>query len=384
MSKPARLALGSLVCSGALLACGGADGGDETCEDPSATELRSHRVEAGPEIDGLADDASWTGCRSVLEVEVSANIIYSPSGTPTQPSYPGLEETKVRLQSVHTDTDVYFLAQWDDPTLSLVRHPWEKQSDGTWKRLANKDSSAHENTYYEDKFSFQWDVNTPEFGSQGCYANCHLVSDENDPSFPGQKYNKTEGTVTDLWHWKSVRSNPNFQLDDQYVVYLESIGNGRKSDALDSGGYKDNLNDEGNKAYDDASCPAAPYTDVVEDRTPCFMGPSGQELVVDDEYWIFDEEKQDFSDSFAAGDMVAGMITTAFVGSRGDIEARAEYADGKWTLEVRRSLTTDTAESDDVQFSDLDATYPFGVAVFDNTQINHAIHAGKLELTFER
>ena len=55
---------------------------------------------------------------------------------------------------------------------------------------------------------------------------------------------------------------------------------------------------------------------------------------------------------------------------------------GVWTLEMSRSLTTSAGAEEDVQFDDLGAEYLFGVAVFDNTQINHAVHDGVLKLVF--
>mgnify|MGYP006178972889 CR=1 FL=1 len=58
-------------------------------------------------------------------------------------------------------------------------------------------------------------------------------------------------------------------------------------------------------------------------------------------------------------------------------------ADGAWTNEVRRALVTPAGEGEDVQFSDLTKAYEFGVAVFDNSQINHLYHRGVLHLRFE-
>jgi hypothetical protein len=78
------------------------------------------------------------------------------------------------------------------------------------------------------------------------------------------------------------------------------------------------------------------------------------------------------------------MMVEPFAGSRGDIQAEARWADGKWTLEVARPLVTsgENAETQDVQFSDLEKEYPFGVAVFDNSQINHIYHEGVMNLRF--
>ena len=96
---------------------------------------------------------------------------------------------------------------------------------------------------------------------------------------------------------------------------------------------------------------------------------------------LFTSDMQTFADGFATGDWVSGMTTAPFGGSRGDVSTAASYDAGVWTLEIKRALTTSGGYTD-VQFDDLNGTYEFGVAVFDNTQINHAAHAGALAFTF--
>ena len=73
------------------------------------------------------------------------------------------------------------------------------------------------------------------------------------------------------------------------------------------------------------------------------------------------------------------------MGGRADILARNNYENGVWTLEVMRALKTEgeNADTQDVQFTDMGKTYPFGVAVFDNSQINHLYHLETLELKFQ-
>jgi hypothetical protein len=343
---------------------------DVTCAEPTEDDkLESVKVSTAPTMNGDGADDVWS-CLPTLEVELTADVVYTPEGSAVAPAYPGVASTTTSIKSVYTDTDVYFLVQWDDPTHSLDRYPWEKGTDGTWSQLVNKDSSGHENTYYEDKYAFQWDVSSAGFASQGCYAGCHTSGDN---AAPGKKYN-AEDEITDMWHWKSVRTEPNGQLDDKYVSYVASGlcdgDNCRLADAKDGGGYVDN-----NFGKFGTDCAADPDGTLF---LPCFMGPTGAEIMGDS--WIFDDEKQTFVDTFAAGDQVAGMITAPFSGSRGDVSTAASWKDGVWTLEIVRALTTVSA-GEDVQF-DTSGTNTFGVAVFDNTQINHAAHAGVLELTF--
>ena len=58
-------------------------------------------------------------------------------------------------------------------------------------------------------------------------------------------------------------------------------------------------------------------------------------------------------------------------GDRADLSSKSTYANGKYTLEWSRKLNTSSQY--DVQFTDLNKTYSFGVAVFENAQVRHAM-----------
>ena len=299
-------------------------------------------VGAGPNVDGIAD-GMWDGAESVtVAVLGGANA--------------GSHD--VTIKSVYTATDVYFLVEWDDPTHSLRRFPWQKQDDGTWLHL--NDGSDHDETeFYEDKFAFIWPIGTiAGFADAGCMVTCHVG--EPNKSY-GNKYNANAGELGDIWHWKSVRSGSIGYIDDQWLDdtrWSEDTGSaGRHSDAKTVGGYVNNVNEAGDG--------------------PAFMGPQG----ADGPYWIRDEEKVAFVDNFEAGDEIPGIIVKRPDGDRGQIDGVAEYAGGKWTLEIRRALVT--GSETDVNFADLGASYPFGVAVFDNAQVRHAFQTSVTHLSFE-
>lgn len=311
--------------------------------------LVSIKVDQAPELDGSADDAAWADAPEVVvPVEDGANV----------------GETEVTLKSVYSEDMVYFLVTWADPTESWLRSPWEKQTDGTWKKLSDpNDKGGDNNLYYEDKFAFIWNIDNsiPKFETQGCFTACHVGGDSGKPY--GNMYTDEEGELGDIWHWKSVR-NLN-QADDQYLDWTawsaETPNAGRKSDASDGGGYVDNQ---------------------TEDKTmPAFMPPDGGAKDGSPGY-ILDSEKVPFDDSlFQAGDRVPGIIKAAFVGDRGDISAGWTYSDGAWTLELSRAL--DTGSETDVQFTDLAATYYFGVAPFDNAAVRHMYQDGATPFVFK-
>lgn len=311
-------------------------------------------------LDAVAEQA-WQKAEA-LEITVD-ELPYEPNN-----GYKGMKKTTVTLKSMYDEKYVYFYVQYDDPTQSLERFPWVKQSDGSWKQLKKKDSTGHENTYYEDKFSFFWNINSEGFQKKGCDKSCHMVEDGMldgvKDSSAGRHYTSEQGETIDMWHWKGVRTNPVGQTDDQYVNSDRKAQHknwGRHGDHKLGGGYANNIN---------------------SDKTgPAFMHRSGKH----NDYWIKDSEKTAFVDTFKTGDMIPGIIIAPFQGSEGDIATQGVWKDGKWTLEIRRPLITTGAYAaiQDIQFDDLKKTYYFGIAVFDNSQINHLYHKKSLQLKFQ-
>jgi hypothetical protein len=322
--------------------------------------LVSVKTGQAPTIDGAVDPA-WEKVPA-YKFTVDQNP-YKPE------NYKGITKSSVTLKSMYDAEHIYFLVQWTDPTESLARAPWVKQSDGKWKKSEGKDSTGHENVYYEDKLAIFWNINTKGFDKKGCDAACHKarggkIAGIEDKS-PGRKYTEAEGETIDMWHWKAVRTNPVGQIDDQYVDHTKDPAKnanwGRRSDAKTGGGYEDN---------------------VKKDKSgPAWMSktPSANK------YWIMDAEKAELADTFKPGDVVAGIVIAPFAGSRGDIAAKAVWKNGAWTLEMKRKLVTsgDKAKEQDVQFTDLKKAYYFGLSVFDNTAINHLYHEGAHRLTFK-
>ena len=72
--------------------------------------------------------------------------------------------------------------------MSLRRTPWQKQPDNSWKKLST--STTHqENTNYEDKLAFIWNINDSiaGFDKQGCMIACHVGEQPANSGF-GSKY----------------------------------------------------------------------------------------------------------------------------------------------------------------------------------------------------
>jgi hypothetical protein len=309
--------------------------------------LVSKKVAAPPTLDGVMEDVWKQASPLTVKVVGGKNL---PGGS-----------TEVTLRSVYSGDTVYFLMQYKDETQSFRRSPWQKQADGSWLKLKDpNDKGGDNNLYYEDKFSILWNISSPAFEAKGCLSACH--TGEGKPY--GNMYTKDAGELLDNWHWKSVRTGPNGQIDDQYIDSTrydpeKAKEAGRKSDPKTGGGYVDNVSDDkkGPKFALKGNKPAPPY-------------------------WILDSEKEPFDGSkYKAGDEVPGIIVAPFTGDRGDVSARHVWKDGVRTIEFSRKLVT--GSQFDVQFNDLKKQYAFGVAVFDNAAVRHAYNPGVLKLAFE-
>jgi hypothetical protein len=243
------------------------------------------------------------------------------------------------------------------------------KEDCTWRELKitdPNDKGGHNNTVDEDKFAMIWPINNSikNFQNDRCFVACHAGENADVKPF-GNKYTSSKGELGDIWHWKSVRNDG--QVDDQYLdatrYSADTPEAGRHGDTKERGGYADNVN---------------------EDKTgPAFISPN-VDLMTGAPGYILDGEKvvldQVASKEIPAGSYVRGIVRSQFVADRGDISAAWTWENGVWTVELSRALTT--GSETDVQFSDLAATYYFGVAVFENAQVRHAFQTGSTSFVF--
>ncbi|HEX2996677.1 MAG TPA: ethylbenzene dehydrogenase-related protein [Anaerolineales bacterium] len=323
-----------------------------TSTAPEGT-LAAYSVDTVPTLDGVADDEAWANAPELtIPVTGGANNF----------------STDAKLKAVYSGDTVYFLLSYADPTESWLRAPWQKQDDGSWATVKDpNDKGGDNNIAYEDKFAMIWSIDNSiqGFETSGCFVACH-AGENSDVKPYGNKYTNSEGELGDIWHWKSVRNDG--QVDDQYLDSTRFDAQnakeaGRKSDANDGGGYVNN-------ATEDGTVPA--FTSPAVDTT---TGAPG---------YILDSEKMPLDqaalDSLPAGSYIPGIVKAPFSGDRGDISAAWQWADGTWTIEFSRALTTDSET--DVQFDDLNATYHFGLAVFDNAQVRHAFQTGVTPFVF--
>jgi hypothetical protein len=221
---------------------------------------------------------------------------------------------------------------------------------------------------YEDKLAIMWNTygasTVAGFDQAGCAVTCHDPSAGNRPgttynytdqSLAAKKYTNAPSEIADLWHWKSVRNNQHAKIDDQYVRHWvpgpEGAAEGGRASDVGASGYGENPATNGRPTY----------------RGPTTTAPP---------YYIYDNQKIALTDAevvaFSAGTEIANMITSGPTLGRADIDGVGVYnpVPSTWVMEIRRPLIA--TDATDVQFDDLTRQYSFGVAVFDNAQIEHS------------
>lgn len=146
--------------------------------------LVSIRVTTAPTVDGKGEDTVW---RSATPLQVVAKRVMEPKI--------GLS-TRASLRSVHTDTHIYFLVSWEDPTQDISHKSW------VW----NAEKKAYEEgPDREDMFALGF-AHTGDF-----------TADMLSPV----------DSVWEIWHWKAFRTNPQGYAMDKTHRYSRSKPKGR-------------------------------------------------------------------------------------------------------------------------------------------------------------
>lgn len=341
----------------ALLALAGC----QTAMEPVAPNtLQATSATVAPDMARGANDPAWNKARPLtLELTGGANFGAKPGEK---------GETRVTLKAVYTADTLYMLVQYPDPTHSVRRGPYQKQADGTWKKLKDAaDKGGDDNVYYEDKWAMLWPTNAATakvFDNEGCAMACH----EGQTKPYGNKYTNLPGQLLDMWHMKGQRTAPWGFLDDQYTddtrYDAKTAPNaGRKGDPGPKGGE---------------------YTAVpLVAGQPQFMGRDAKPANAGGTYYIKRGDEVAFDDSkFKAGDEVSSIIINPLSGDRGDVRVAVTWDKGLYTTVVSRKLVT--GSKFDVQFSDLGARYGFGFSAFDNAQVRHATSDDPAYLVFAK
>lgn len=180
---------------GLLLGCAGAQQGRRTSLAPSTgaddqAVWESAKVAVAPGIDGEVD-AAWSRAKA-REVVVREAL---GGGNPIT----------VTLRSVHTDDNLYVLAEWEDVTKSDMRDPF------VW----NKEKSQYDRpTRPDDQFALQFPLSG---------------------DFDISMLSMQKAFISDVWHWKAGRGNVAGWADDKRHIISQTEVEGAKR--YDMGGH---------------------------------------------------------------------------------------------------------------------------------------------------
>ncbi len=366
----------------------------------SSTDLVSMFTNAAPSIDGTID-AMWDNSPklqfSTTVPEVTGDVFRG---------YTGNIIPSVTLRSVYDATNIYFLAEWVDPTKSLKRQPWYfNPASQRWAQEKGAPDfdpvtgALLRPAFYEDKMALLWNINNSVTGwnAATCYKSCHTGLPAADLS--SRHYTNFVTEKIDMWHWKSVRGgvNAGYQINDQYQD--NTYPNGRKNDP-----GADVYANNSQKLTITGSVPA------VEVSVPKYVIPGKT-----DYGWIMNSEITASTAKLVTAVSSIGVLTLSdastidpnvgtdyqrvgsgvgpkaipgitlndagYAGSTGDISVKTSYTGTGWILEFTRALKT--ADTDhDIDFSALTDQY-FGIAIFENSQIAHSIKSN-LVLKFKK
>jgi hypothetical protein len=265
-------------------------------------------------------------------------------------------QSDLTLQALHNGKDIFVKAQWLDPIADYNYMPWKK-TNKSWEHLLT--NSKDEKVHYEDKFSLIFPLKPSwHFEQVGCAVYCH-VDGEYGWGYKGGRPD------TDVWHWKSTRTDPVGYVDDKYwsVVDFDAKDIGRHGDPKEGGGYEKNVN------KDDASHP--PFL------------PNGPKAVrhgaILKEHAV--EYTQAAADEIKPETIIPGILVSPCQGDRGDVRCTSLHENGRWTVYMRRAL--DTGSERDTAFLP-GSVYSFGCAAFDHAAKRHAYSMPVFRLVVEK
>jgi hypothetical protein len=316
--------------------------------------LVSLKVTSPPQLDGSGSDAVW---RNAPELKVQTK-----------------NGPELSLKSVYSSDSLYMLISWEDETESAKKNIWVY--DGTkWDHL--KEQRVYEpkpTKSDEDRLAIHWPINDSikGFAEKGCLLSCH--DSGRFSKRESRMFTNSPTEFLDQWHWKAARTNPIGYLDDKWMDN-KVLSESQEPDLHErrEAAHHGDAKGEGNLNYSN---------NKTDDGRPKFRskgGMAGSQFLVKEDSILIDYSKT----TFRKGDTIPGYILARPKGSRGDVDARGVWREGRWTLEIGRKLVT-TDKAHDVQLDDLRKTFYFDIAVFDNDGSNvHTRPLDPIALTFK-
>jgi cytochrome b subunit of formate dehydrogenase len=335
--------------------------------------LRIAFVDLPPIVDGHPHDAAWSRASAVeIHTFQGANLAGG--------------ESTVRVRGVHDSEHAYLLFEWSDPTRSQKHLPLVKLDAG-WRLMESRYALNDENQFYEDKFAVMLS-RSAKIGGGATQLGHRPLGDKPGPAHERGLHYTTDGSFVDVWHWKSVRTGPLGQLDDNH--FGPPLGLPDKVDARYTGGYTQDPKAAGGfienwkKMADSAFVePKRLPRDLAALHSRMGSLDLDPQAADHGEWWMRLTDTVPYSkeaDSYPVGTVIPSvLIDKPFEGDRGDVSAAASWKDGWWRLETKRKL--DTKSRYDVP---IETGIHLWVAVFDHNQSRHTRHLHPVRIVMEK
>lgn len=341
--------------------------------DAMIEPLRFLRTTEAPRIDGVPDEAVWAKATPVeIHTVRGANL---PGG-----------EVRVRARALDDGHRAYLLFEWPDSTRSQKHLPLVKTAGG-WRVLEHKYGIHDEDDYYEDKFGVMLSHSSQLAGGGATHLGPKPISDRPGSASGRGLHYTVEGEMVDVWHWKSVRSGPLGQIDDNHfgppLPASDKPGarytGGYTQDPKTGGGFEQNWKKiEGSDLVEPSRLPKD-YAALAARMGTIDLDPQKGDP---GEWWMALKDTVPYAaelDTLPIGAVIPSVvIDSPFQGDRGDVAAAGTWHDGWWRLEVSRRL--DTGSAFDLPLED---DVYLWVSVFDHSQTRHSRHLHPVRLVME-
>jgi Ethylbenzene dehydrogenase/Prokaryotic cytochrome b561 len=324
-----------------------------------------------PTLDGDANDPAW---QRAAETVVHTNRGFGLVGGAVD----------VHVRALHDGQHAYFLFRWPDATRSQKHIPLRKTAAG-WQVMNTGYDRNDENDYYEDKFAVML-ARSPIAGGDTVRLGKQPIADRPGPTNGLGLHATADGSLADVWHWKSVRSGATNQFDDNHfgMPLPEKKGSrytgGYTQDPKTGGGFEQNFEKIKDSAF--VKVRFLPKNLAEQQR---LLGNFNPDPNVGDDgtYSMRMSEVVPWSAEADAAIPVGTVIPSVlvdqpFTGDRGDVSVHAQWKGGWWTLEAKRKLDTGSQFDQPI----VDGMFMW-LAVFDHNQVRHTRHVRPLQLALQ-
>lgn len=333
----------------------------------SLPRLEVARTSLAPKLDGDPSDAAWAAAR---EARVHTTRGHGLDGG----------QVTVHIKALHDGQRAWLLFRWPDATRSQKHLPLVKTGAG-WKVMQTQLAVNDETQFYEDKFAVML-TRTPVVGGGTVQLGERPLAGKPGPAHGMGLHATSDGSIADVWHWKSVRSGSINQIDDNYFGPPMEAKTGRYTggyaqDPHTAGGFEQNFLQAGDGPMvrlkylpRDLAAQQARMKAFIPDPS---VSDEGEFAMARTEVVPYSAEADA---RVPVGTVIPSVVyDKSFEGDRGDVSAHARWKDGWWTLEASRLLDTGSRFDQPIA----NGIYLW-VSVFDHSQVRHTRHVRPLQI----